>query len=78
MLEAGIGRAHNIALTALSNFILPGDTAGSSHYWYEDIIVPEVMVEDGVIHVPASVGIGYKLNMAVIDKLTMSKKVYKE
>ena len=37
MLEAGIGRAHNIALTSLSNFVLPGDTAGSSHYFEEDI-----------------------------------------
>ena len=76
MLEAGIGRAHNIALTSLSNFVLPGDTAGSSHYWYEDIITPEVIVEDGYIHVPQTAGIGYTPNMKVIDKLTISKKVY--
>lgn len=78
MLEAGIGRAHNIALTSLTNFVLPGDTAGSSHYWYEDIITPEVIVEDGYIHVPQTVGIGYTPNMKVIDKLTISKKVYQE
>jgi o-succinylbenzoate synthase len=77
MLEAGIGRAHNIALTSLSNFVLPGDTAGSSHYWYEDIITPEVIVEDGYIHVPQTVGIGYTPNMKVIDKLTISRKVYR-
>src|SRR5699024_6608922 len=41
MLEAGIGRAHNIALTSLTQFTLPGDTAGSSNYWYEDIIRSE-------------------------------------
>lgn len=76
MLEAGIGRAHNIALTSLTNFVLPGDTAGSSHYWYEDIITPEVIVEDGYIHVPQTAGIGYTPNMKVIDKLTISKKVY--
>lgn len=76
MLEAGIGRAHNIALTSLTNFILPGDTAGSSRYWYEDIITPEVIVEDGYIHVPQTAGIGYTPNMKVIDKLTISKKVY--
>ncbi|KPN95827.1 o-succinylbenzoate synthase [Lysinibacillus sp. ZYM-1] len=76
MLEAGIGRAHNIALTSLSNFILPGDTAGSSHYWYEDIIVPEVIVKDGYIDVPQEIGIGYTPNMAVIEKLTISKEVY--
>lgn len=76
MLEAGIGRAHNIALTSLSNFILPGDTAGSSHYWYEDIIDPEVIVKDGYIDVPQEIGIGYTPNMAVIEKLTISKEVY--
>jgi len=76
MLEAGIGRAHNIALTSLSNFILPGDTAGSSHYWYEDIITPEVVVEDGYISVPQTIGIGYIPNLKVIEKLTISKKVY--
>lgn len=77
MLEAGIGRAHNIALTALSNFALPGDTAGSSHYWYEDIVTPEIVVEDGHIRVPQSIGIGYQPNLEIIDKLTISKKVYK-
>jgi len=76
MLEAGIGRAHNIALTSLSHFVLPGDTAGSSHYWYEDIINPEVIVKDGYIDVPQEIGIGYTPNMAVIDKLTISKEVY--
>ncbi|WP_107926915.1 o-succinylbenzoate synthase [Lysinibacillus parviboronicapiens] len=77
MLEAGIGRAHNIALTSLANFVLPGDTAGSSHYWYEDIITPEVVVEDGYIRVPQSIGIGYTPKMDVIEKLTISKKVYR-
>lgn len=77
MLEAGIGRAHNIALTSLANFILPGDTAGSNHYWYEDIITPEVIVEDGYIRIPQTIGIGYTPNMAVIEKLTISKKIYK-
>ena len=77
MLEAGIGRAHNIALTSLTNFILPGDTASSNHYWYEDVIIPEVVVEDGYIHVPKSIGIGYEPNMKVIDQLTISKKTYR-
>ncbi|KOY80407.1 o-succinylbenzoate synthase [Lysinibacillus macroides] len=77
MLEAGIGRAHNIALTSLSNFVLPGDTAGSSHYWYEDIIVPEVKAISGYIDVPQSAGIGYAPNRAVIDKLTISTEVYR-
>ncbi len=51
MLEAGVGRLHNIAITTLGNFTLPGDTASSSRYWYEDIITPEVVAEDGVVEV---------------------------
>lgn len=76
MLEAGIGRAHNIALTSLSNFVLPGDTAGSSHYFEEDIIQPEVVVEDGTIRVPQTVGIGYEPNRKAIEKYTVSSKTY--
>ncbi|MGN7386577.1 o-succinylbenzoate synthase [Sporosarcina sp. SAFN-015] len=68
MLEAGIGRAHNIALTSLPNFILPGDTAGSSHYWEKDIIKPEVMVEDGYITVPTSPGIGFSPDFRTIEE----------
>lgn len=77
MLESGIGRAHNIALTSLSNFVMPGDTAGSSHYWERDIIEPEVIVEDGYITVPQEVGIGYKLNFEAIKKYTVASKTYR-
>ncbi len=70
MLEAGIGRAHNIALTSLSNFTLPGDTAGSSHYWEKDIIEPEVTVEDGYITVPTAPGIGFKPDLHTIEEFT--------
>ncbi|KGR90241.1 O-succinylbenzoate synthase [Ureibacillus massiliensis 4400831 = CIP 108448 = CCUG 49529] len=76
MLESGIGRAHNIALTTLSNFVLPGDTAGSNHYWEEDIILPEVITENGYITVPQVSGIGYKVNLEAIDKYTMATKYY--
>jgi o-succinylbenzoate synthase len=76
MLEAGIGRAHNVALTSLSNFTLPGDTAASSRYWAQDIIQPEVKVEDGYIEVPTNVGIGYKVNESLVEKFTVKKCIY--
>ena len=76
MLEAGIGRAHNVALTTLPNFVLPGDTAGSSRYWEQDIITPEVTVDHGVIHVPEKVGVGYALNHEAVEKFTVSKQTY--
>src|SRR5258708_24972803 len=53
MLETGIGRAHNIALSSLQNFSLPGDVSASRRYWTEDIIEPEVTVSaKGEIKVP--------------------------
>ena len=78
MLESGIGRAHNVALTTLPNFILPGDTAGSSRYWEEDVITPEVVVEDGYITVPSAFGIGYEPNLEAMDKFTVEEMNYKE
>jgi O-succinylbenzoate synthase len=42
MLESGIGRAHNIAMSTLDGFSLPGDVSASSRYWSEDIIEPPV------------------------------------
>ena len=42
MLEAGIGRAHNVALASLPNFVLPGDVSASKRYWKQDIIQPAV------------------------------------
>ena len=76
MLEAGVGRAHNVALTTLSNFILPGDTAGSSRYWKKDIIDPEVIVKDGYITVPDGPGIGYEPNLETIREFTVSEKSF--
>ncbi|MFJ8261052.1 o-succinylbenzoate synthase [Rummeliibacillus sp. NPDC094406] len=76
MLESGIGRAHNVALTTLSNFIMPGDTAGSDRYWDQDIINPEVTVENGYIKVPDKAGIGYEPNLELIEKFTVEKRVY--
>jgi O-succinylbenzoate synthase len=61
MLESGIGRAHNIALSTLPNFTLPGDVAASRRYWHLDIIEPEVTVSpQGTIRVPNGPGIGYE------------------
>lgn len=76
MLEAGIGRAHNIAITTLSNFTLPGDTAPSSHYWKKDIINPEVEMKDGYIYVPESPGIGFEPNRDQIAEVTLYSRVY--
>ena len=77
MLESGIGRAHNVALTTLSNFTLPGDTASSNRYWDKDIIKPEVVSENGYINVPQAAGIGYEIDCEAVESFTVAKKHYK-
>jgi len=76
MLESGIGRAHNIALSALANFTLPGDVSASRRYWKADIIEPEVEVTHyGTIRVPNGPGIGFTPRLDRIDQLTVRKEV---
>jgi O-succinylbenzoate synthase len=72
MLESGIGRAHNIALSTLPNFKLPGDVTASKRYWTEDIIEPEVTVsKQGTICALDGPGIGFKPRLDLIERLTV-------
>jgi len=79
MLESGIGRAHNIAMSTLPNFTLPGDVSASQRYWHEDIIEPEVEVTpNGTIPVPRDPGLGFTVKRAFVDHLTTRSKSWKE
>jgi O-succinylbenzoate synthase len=76
MLESGIGRAHNIAMSTLKGFTLPGDVSASKRYWHEDIIEPEVEVtKNGTIVAPEAAGIGFTVNRDRIDKLTVRRRL---
>jgi O-succinylbenzoate synthase len=76
MLESGVGRAHNIAMSTLPNFTLPGDVSASKRYWTEDIIEPQVEVTaQGTIRVPAGPGIGYTPRRDRIESLTKRSEV---
>jgi O-succinylbenzoate synthase len=75
MLETGIGRAHNIALSSLQNFSLPGDVSASKRYWTEDIIEPEVTVSStGEIEVPDGIGSGFVVRRDRIEALTVRRQ----
>jgi O-succinylbenzoate synthase len=75
MLETGIGRAHNIALSSLPGFSLPGDVSASKRYWAEDIIEPEVEVSSkGEITVPTSAGRGFEVKTGLVEKLTVRRE----
>lgn len=58
MLETGIGRATNLALAAMPNFTLPGDTSASARYFADDLTEPFVLDPDGTMAVPDAPGIG--------------------
>jgi len=74
MLESGIGRAHNIAMSALSGFSLPGDVSASQRYWNEDVIEPEVEVTSrGTIQAPKTPGIGYSVKRDLVERLTVRR-----
>jgi o-succinylbenzoate synthase len=75
MLESGIGRAHNIAMSTLPGFTLPGDVSASSRYWSEDIIEPEVEVSGrGTIASPSAPGLGFVVKRKLVERLTVRNR----
>jgi O-succinylbenzoate synthase len=76
MLESGVGRAHNIAMSTLEGFTLPGDVSASARYWAQDIIEPPVTVTPrGTIIAPTGPGIGFEIRRERIDRLTMRREM---
>ena len=72
MLEAGIGRAHNIALATLPNFTLPGDVSASKRYWKRDIICPAVeTTARGTIEIRDQPGFGYAIDQDFLRGVTV-------
>lgn len=77
MLESGVGRAHNVALASLPGFTLPGDLSASDRYWRQDIIHPPVtMTQDGYIEVPKSPGIGFDVDVELLERLTVRRRIF--
>jgi O-succinylbenzoate synthase len=75
MLESGVGRAHNIALSTLPNFVLPGDVSASKRYWERDIISPPVEVSPhGTISVSAAAGFGYEVDLDYLRHVTVREE----
>lgn len=76
MLEAGVGRAHNIALATLPNFVLPGDVSASKRYWARDIVQPAVETTPrGTIEIRDEPGFGYALDLDFIRSITVREEV---
>lgn len=76
MIEFGVSKAHNIALASLPGFQIPGDISASSRYWEEDIILPEIQIENGYISVPTKPGIGYQINEKRLKEVLLDKRSF--
>jgi O-succinylbenzoate synthase len=77
MLESGVGRAHNVALSSLENFKLPGDVSASKRYWTEDIVSPPVEVSaEGQISQRNEPGIAYTVKEDLVEKLQVRSQVF--
>lgn len=78
MIETGISRAQNVALASLPQFTIPGDISASSKFWEQDIIFPEIKVENGFIEVPRSPGMGVEVDYQALrsfsDKIDVFTK----
>ncbi len=72
MLEAGVGRAQSLALATLPNFTLPADPGASNRYWHQDIITPEVEVNNGYVTLPQQPGIGYQVKLPSTDQKVLT------
>jgi o-succinylbenzoate synthase len=78
MLESGVGRAHNVAMSSLPGFVLPGDVSASRRYWDDDVIEPGVEVSpDGTIRVPDLPGLGYAVRRGRVEQLTVREKTWR-
>jgi len=78
MLESGIGRAHNLHLSALPNFSLPGDVAASRRYYEPDLIEPGITVQpDGMIRVPDGPGIGVRIVDDRLERATLRRAEFR-
>ena len=77
MLEAGVGRAQNVAVASLPGFVKPGDTSSSSRYFDEDIVTPPLEAANGLMPVPTGPGIGVEVRRDVLDKVTLSRREFR-
>ncbi|WP_371379495.1 o-succinylbenzoate synthase [Sporomusa aerivorans] len=75
MLDTGIARAHNVAVSSLPNYQFPGDVPASNRYWKQDLTTPELIIDqNAMIEVPQKPGIGFVPVPELMDAFTFEKK----
>ena len=78
MLENGVGRASNLALASLPNFVLPGDISATDRYYRNDITYEEfVLNSDSTITVPDKLGLGITINHGEVKEVSLRSEIFK-
>jgi O-succinylbenzoate synthase len=78
MLETGIGRAANVALASLPNFVLPGDISANARYYKRDVVTnPFILNNDSTLTVPDSIANGAEIDMEYLESVTTQKVLIK-
>jgi O-succinylbenzoate synthase len=57
-------------LASLKDTFIPGDLSSSNRYFKNDIIKPEILVENGIIKVPKGYGLGVEIDENVLNNFT--------
>lgn len=78
MLESGIGRAFNIAVSSLPNYIYPADMSPINFFYADDLVKKSFTVDKyGYIEVPDKTGLGFEIDKDKIKKYTVNKLILK-
>ncbi len=73
MLETGIGRAANLALSSLPGFAYPGDISATDRYYAEDITQERFELNsDSTISIPMKPGLGVSIDHQTLQKATIN------
>ncbi len=78
LLETGVGRAHNVAISSLPNYTLPGDVSASDRYYERDVVIPPFRLNpDGTIDMPRGPGIGVEIDRPFLETVTVRRETFR-
>jgi len=76
LLETGIGRALNISLASMKEMSMVNDISAYQEFYEKDIVTDSFKIEDGYVTVRDNVGLGFDVNLELLEQLTVEKHVF--
>jgi O-succinylbenzoate synthase len=79
MIETGVGRAANLALSSLPGFTLPADISATERYWKQDIVdeLFTLNADDSTIAVPDRPGLGVTVNVRWLEQYRQRSETFR-